>query len=78
PLPGDRLVWQQQGAERLVLPYHLDSKRGNAQRVTGTPHSWVDEQAAWDHGRMSAWPTYKTPASMGYFRQLELPFQFAL
>ena len=23
-----------------------DSKRGNAQRVTGTPHSWVDEQAA--------------------------------
>lgn len=78
PLPGDRLVWQQQGAERLVLPYHLDSKRGNAQRVTGTPHSWVDEQAAWDHGRMSAWPTYKTPASMGYYRQQELPFQFAL
>ncbi|MEL5306944.1 phosphocholine-specific phospholipase C [Serratia nevei] len=78
PLPGDRHVWQQQGAERLVLPYHLDSKRGNAQRVTGTPHSWVDEQAAWDHGRMSAWPTYKTPASMGYYRQQELPFQFAL
>ena len=78
PLPGDRHVWQQQGAERLVLPYHLDSKRGNAQRVTGTPHSWVDEQAAWDHGRMSAWPTYKTPASMGYYRQHELPFQFAL
>ncbi|BEM59725.1 phospholipase C, phosphocholine-specific [Serratia marcescens] len=78
PLPGDRQVWQQQGAKRLVLPYHLDSKRGNAQRVSGTPHSWVDEQAAWDHGRMSAWPTYKTPTSMGYYRQHELPFQFAL
>ena len=27
---------------------------------------------------MSARPTYKTPASMGYYRQHELPFQFAL
>ena len=27
---------------------------------------------------MSAPPTYKTPASMGYYRQHELPFQFAL
>ncbi|WP_413502755.1 phosphocholine-specific phospholipase C [Serratia proteamaculans] len=78
PLPGDRHVWQQQGEQRLVLPYHLDSKRGNAQRVSGTPHSWVDEQSAWDSGRMSAWPTYKTPTSMGYYRRHELPFQFAL
>ncbi|CAI0937841.1 phosphocholine-specific phospholipase C [Serratia quinivorans] len=78
PLPGGRHVWQQQGENRLVLPYHLDSKRGNAQRVSGTPHSWVDEQSAWDNGRMSAWPTYKTPTSMGYYRRHELPFQFAL
>ena len=78
PLPEGRHVWQQQGTERLVLPYHLDSKRGNAQRVDGTPHSWVDEQSAWDHGRMNAWPTYKTPTSMGYYRRHELPFQFAL
>lgn len=78
PLPDNRHVWQQQGEDRLVLPYHLDSKRGNAQRVSGTPHSWVDEQSAWDSGRMSAWPTYKTPTSMGYYRRHELPFQFAL
>ncbi|MDW5500132.1 phospholipase C, phosphocholine-specific [Pseudomonas lundensis] len=78
PLPDGRHVWQQQGEHRLVLPYHLDSKRGNAQRVSGTPHSWVDEQSAWDNGRMSAWPTYKTPTSMGYYRRHELPFQFAL
>jgi len=78
PLPDDRQVWQQQGLDRLVLPYYLDSSLGNAQRVTGTPHSWVDEQAAWDGGRMTAWPTHKTPTSMGYYRQQELPFQFAL
>lgn len=78
PLPEGRHIWQQQGTDRLVLPYHLDSKRGNAQRVDGTPHSWVDEQSAWDNGRMNAWPTYKTPTSMGYYRRHELPFQFAL
>ena len=78
PLPGGRKVWEQQGKGRRVLPYHLDSSRGNAQRVDGTPHSWVDEHAAWGSGRMNAWPTYKTNTSMGYYREQELPFQFAL
>ncbi|NNB42853.1 phosphocholine-specific phospholipase C [Pseudomonas chlororaphis] len=78
PLPGKRSVWEQQGVGRVVLPYHLDSSRGNAQRVNGTPHSWIDEHAAWGSGRMSAWPTFKTNTSMGYYREQELPFQFAL
>ncbi|MGG4624934.1 phosphocholine-specific phospholipase C [Serratia odorifera] len=78
PQPQGRSVWQQQGLERPVLPYHLDSRHGNAQRVSGTPHSWLDAQSAWDNGRMRAWPSYKTPTSMGYYRQQELPFQFAL
>ncbi|MEB6334353.1 phosphocholine-specific phospholipase C [Serratia rhizosphaerae] len=78
PLPDNRSVWQQQGTERLVLPYHLDAQRGNAQRVSGTPHTWPDAHAAWDSGRMSAWPSHKTPTSMGYYREPELPFQFAL
>jgi phospholipase C len=78
PLPGGRSVWQQQGSNRTVLPYHLDSTRGNAQRVNGTPHTWLDEQRAWDNGRMSHWPTHKTSTSMGYYREQELPFQFAL
>ncbi|MBW8357431.1 MAG: phospholipase C, phosphocholine-specific [Pseudomonas sp.] len=78
PLPGQRTVWEQQGKGRLVMPYHLDSSKGNAQRVSGTPHSWVDAHSAWDNGRMSAWPTHKTTTSMGYYREQELPFQFAL
>lgn len=78
PLPGQRAVWEQQGKGRLVMPYHLDSSKGNAQRVSGTPHSWVDAHSAWDNGRMSAWPTHKTATSMGYYREQELPFQFAL
>ncbi|PHM62614.1 phosphocholine-specific phospholipase C [Xenorhabdus ishibashii] len=78
PLPDGRNIWQQQGDGRLVLPYYLDSRCGNAQRAGGTPHSWGDEHSAWDNGRMNAWPTYKTTISMGYYCQSELPYQFAL
>ena len=79
PLPGGRSVWQQSDATgKSVLPYHLDQSTGNAQRFSGTPHSWSDGQAAWDGGRIEQWVRYKTPASMGYFKQPEIPFQWAL
>lgn len=65
-------------SDRLVMPYALDSANGNAQRVTGTPHTWDNAQAAWDNGRMHQWPTYKRTWSMGYYTQAELEFQFAL
>lgn len=79
PLPDGRSVWHQLDAEgQPVLPYHLDGSQGNAQRFSGTPHSWADGQAAWDGGRIEQWARYKTPASMGYFLQPELPFQWAL
>ncbi len=79
PLPNARKVWQQQRANGAVLtPYHLDGTNNNAQRAAGTPHAWVDSQQAWDHGRMANWPTYKTNTSMGYFKEKEVPFQFAL
>ena len=78
PLPGGRSVWQQAYTDRVILPYHLNAKRGNAQRVNGTPHEWPDAHQAWDDGRMSKWPVAKTPTSMGYFEEQELPFQRAL
>lgn len=78
PLPGGRSVWQQQAQDRVIVPYHLDQRRGNAQCVIGTPHEWPDAQQAWDHGRMASWPQAKTPPSMGYYTEQEIPFQFAL
>ena len=79
PLPDDRNVWQQLDANgQPVLPFHLDSSQGNAQRMSGTPHSWADGQAAWDGGRIEQWARYKTVASMGYLKEAEVPFQFAL
>ncbi|WP_029922354.1 phosphocholine-specific phospholipase C [Nevskia soli] len=82
PLPDGRSVWQQEldesGSSRILLPYHLDMSKGNAQRVNGTPHGWGDAHNAWDNGRLGKWPTYKEPQSMGYYMEAELPFQFAL
>lgn len=78
PLPQDRSVWEQTNGTRVVMPYHLDSTQGNAQRVAGTPHDYVDAQMAWDGGRMYQWPRYKQNQSMGYYRQKEVEFQFAL
>ncbi|CAM3987721.1 phosphocholine-specific phospholipase C [Bordetella tumulicola] len=79
PMADDLSVWQQKNADgALVLPYHLDQNAGNAQRVSGTPHSWVDARDAWACGRMNEWPRYKNQESMGYFTSQEIPFQFAL
>ncbi|MDN8614341.1 phosphocholine-specific phospholipase C [Variovorax ginsengisoli] len=85
PLPNGRTVWEQEYlAGQIVTPYYLDSTKGNALRVKGTPHDWNDGQNAWDGGRLSKWPTYKKTStapftqSMGYYREAELTFQFAL
>ncbi|RZT42143.1 phosphocholine-specific phospholipase C [Cupriavidus agavae] len=79
PMPAGRNVWQQARANGTILtPYHLNGAANNAQRTAGTPHAWADSQQAWDHGRMSRWPVAKTDTSMGYFKEQEIPFQFAL
>lgn len=79
PLPKGLNVWQQSDVNgKPILPFHLDGSKGNAQRASGTPHDWADSQNAWDGGRMSQWPRYKNPISMGYFKEAEVPFQYAL
>ncbi|MBT9491312.1 MAG: phospholipase C, phosphocholine-specific [Paucibacter sp.] len=62
-----------------LAPFHMNTAQNFAfMRVSGTPHSWGDAQAAWDSGRMNAWPKAKQNHSMGYFKQGDLPFQFAM
>ena len=78
PLPNSRTVWQQKDLFTEVQPYHLDSRIGNAQSVEGTPHTWSDAHAAWNNGSYGQWPLFKKRQSMGYYKEAELPFQFAL
>lgn len=80
-IPGNdgNTIWKQKRANGTVLmPYHLDQSKGNAQRAGGTPHSWSDAKNAWNKGKMDHWPQYKNDLSMGYLTEQELPFQFAL
>lgn len=81
PIPvegGGTVLAQKNAAGTTMLPYHLDQSKGNAQRVKGTPHSWTDARQAWNKGRMNEWPRYKESHSMGYFKEQEVPFQYAL
>ncbi len=60
-------------------PFHLDTRRDFAlMRAEGTPHSWGDAQAAWDHGRMRQWTQAKGAHSVAYYRRTDLPFHYAL
>ena len=79
PLPNNRTVWQQLNATgKEILPYELDSTKGNAQRLNSTPHTWIDSHQAWDGGRMDSWPKIKKDHSMSYYSPKELTFQHAL
>ncbi|MCP3728200.1 phospholipase C, phosphocholine-specific [Paraburkholderia sp. CNPSo 3272] len=77
PQPGGSTVWQQSDGSRTVLPFYLDSTKGNA-LLAGGAHSWTDTHSAWDNGRMTQWPKSKGDVSMGYLQSADLPFHFAL
>lgn len=75
PVPG-RPNWSQ---SRAVAPFRLDTVQDfPVMRVAGTPHSWLDAQMAWDHGRMNDWCNAKQNHSLGYYAEGDIPFQFAL
>ncbi len=78
PLENGKPVWFQSDGVRDIAPYHLDSATTSALRVPGTPHSFDNAQAAWNQGKFGFWPKYKTQFSMGHYRRIDLPWQFAL
>ena len=67
------------GAPSVLAPQHNDTHADFALlRSASTPHLYPNAQEAWDHGRMGHWPQFKTEASMVYFQEADLPFQYAL
>lgn len=71
---------EHEGAEpALIAPFRLDTGTDfRLYRPMGTPHGFTDGQAAWDNGRMGAWPKHKQNQSMAHFTRDDLPFQYAL
>lgn len=78
PLDQGRTVWQQSDGKTIIPPFHLDIRTTSALRGPVTPHTFLDAQAAWGHGRLEQWSKFKTAMAMGYYRREDISFQFAL
>jgi phospholipase C len=64
---------------RVIAPFHLNThEHFEYMRVEGTPHTWPDAQYGWADGKLNEWPRYKKAHSLGYFKESDLPFQFAM
>ena len=65
--------------KKHIAPFRFNTTEDfHRMRATGTPHTWSDAHAAWDHGRMANWPGAKHNHAMGHFTREDIPFQYAL
>jgi phospholipase C len=65
-------------AQGYLLPFHYDTFATSAQATPGTDHSWPTQHQAWDNGKMDQWVAAKGPYTMGYMKQRDIPFHWAL
>ena len=80
-LPGGLPVFYQPDpshAQGYLLPFYYDPSRTSAQATPGTDHSWPTQHQAWNNGKMDQWIAAKGPYTMGYFKQQDIPFHWAL
>src|ERR1700722_1402575 len=87
-LPDGRSVFYQPDSVNpsgYLLPFHLDTRTTNAQKIPSTSHAWEVQHASWNGGKMENWlPAHrkaegvKAPYVMGYHKRADIPFQFAL
>ncbi|HEX3999308.1 MAG TPA: phospholipase C, phosphocholine-specific [Pirellulales bacterium] len=87
-LPNGKTVFHQPDAEHpngYLMPFHLDTRKTNAQKLPSTSHAWEVQHHAWNGGKMDSWLSAhrqadgdKAPYVMGYHTRDDIPFQFAL
>jgi phospholipase C len=87
-LSSGRSVFHQPDTEHpdgYMLPFHLDTRTTNAQKIPSTSHAWAVQHEAWNNGKMDQWlPAHRKadgangPYVMGYYTRADIPFQFAL
>ena len=71
--------------EGYVLPFHLDTKTTNAQKLHDLSHAWDAQHASLAFGKMDGWvKTHREkngaagPLTMGYYTRADIPFHYAL
>jgi phospholipase C len=86
-LRGGRPVFEQidEESRKPILPFHLDTKRTNAQRLHQLDHSWQAQHMCWNGGRMDQFiPAHRAeegplaPLTMGFMARADIPFYHAL
>jgi phospholipase C len=86
-LPDGRPVFAQpEGRDGgSVLPFRLDTRRTNAQRLHVLDHSWQAQHQSWNGGKMDLWiPAHRAedgaaaPLTMGFMARADLPYYHAL
>jgi phospholipase C len=87
-LPHGKSVFYQPDPKNprgYLLPFHLDTRTTNAQKIPSTSHSWGPQHNSWNGGKMDNWlPAHRkvdgkdAPFVMGYHTRADIPFQFAL
>jgi phospholipase C len=68
-----------------LLPFHLDTRAGSAQKIPSTDHGWAVEHEAWKGGEMdNCVPAHRKadgehgPYTLSYDKRDDIPFHFAL
>ena len=56
----------------------MDTSVTSAQQTPGLGHGWSDQHGAWANGAMDGWIANKGAQTMGYFKQADIPFHWAL
>jgi phospholipase C len=87
-LPNGKSVFHQPDPKNpngYLLPFHLDTRKTNAQKLPSTNHSFGVQHASWNNGKMDNWMVAhrkaegnRAPYVMGYHKREDIPFQFAL
>jgi phospholipase C len=87
-LPDGAPVFRQPDAKHpdgYLLPFHLDTRRTSAQRLTDLSHAWGPQHRCWNRGAMDGFVrTHRTvdgdagPLTMGHLTRDDLPFYHAL
>jgi phospholipase C len=87
-LTGGKSVFYQQDAvnpDGYLLPFRLDTRKSNAQKIPSTSHAWEVQHQAWNGGKMDQWlPAHRRADGeygsycVGYYTREDIPFQFAL
>jgi phospholipase C len=87
-LANGRSVFYQSDVENpdgYTLPFHLNTRTSNAQKIPSTDHSWQVQHESWNRGQMDRWlPAHRKadgingPYVMGHYNRTDIPFHFAL